>query len=283
MNRLLLSALLTIFLATSTYTQISSPIEVVTKDGRTVILKPDGTWEFKKVVLQPSPTPATSLIKSSVPTDSLPSNFAGHDIKTLVTQLLDLKKRLVKNEFETTAQYEKRIAEELQKPIIDNLTIKDSFSLVVSGVRAEYNADTQKMQFFLPIEKSRMAELLRSSSSLSRDKKTAYDLSDVNLYSIQWRSERGYDTQGIFFDEMNNLLPTEKNYSQGFSAEVALSVEDAKRLKNAVKAVVVVQLEEPYAGRGGLVDTQLQVRLVDVYFFDPQTGKILAKMSEAKK
>lgn len=282
MNRLL-SSLLLLFLTVSTYPQISTSIEVTTKDGRAVILKPDGTWEFKKITPQPSPTPIVSSVKSSATTDSLPLNFSGQDAKTLYTQLLDLRKRLLKNEFETTAQYEKRVAEELQKPITDNLTVKDTFSIVVSGVRANYNADSQKMQFFLPIEKSQMAELLRSSSGLSRDKKTAYDLSYVNLYSIQWRSERGYETQGIFFDEMNNLVPTEQSYSQGFSAEVNLGVEDAKRLKNTGKAVVVVQFEEPYAGRGGLVDIQLQVRLVDIYFFDPQTGKILAKMSEVKK
>ena len=47
MNHLLLAALL-ILVATNSYAQ--SPIEGATKDARPVILKPDGTWEFKKPV-----------------------------------------------------------------------------------------------------------------------------------------------------------------------------------------------------------------------------------------
>lgn len=279
MNRLFLSALL-IFLATSTFAQISSQIEVTTKDGRTVILKPDGTWEFKKVVPQPSPTPVANSSKPIEATNSLPVNFAGQDASNLLVKLLDLKVRLTKNEFETTAQYEKRIAEEIQKPIIDNLTIKDTFSIVISRVETEYNADTQKMQFSLSV--------LESSSRKYggvRDKKTAYDLKDVNLYSIIW-SAGILETYGLFFDDLNNLALTEKGYySKGFTAELSLDVEEAKRLKSTVKAAVLVKFEEPYAidDGYGLVSKQFQTRLVDVYFFDPQTGKILVKMSEGKK
>lgn len=285
MNRLLLCLLL-LFLTVSAYAQTSTSIEVITKDGRTVILKPDGTWEFEKVAAEPSPNATVGQAKPNMPTDSLPLNFVGHDAKTLYTQLLDLKKRLVKNEFETTAQYEKRIAEEIQKPILDNLTVKDTFSFVVSNVYAAYNADAQKMRFLLPVQKSEMAELYRKSNIYSRNNKYDGDLSRSNLYSIRWETG-GYSMpsrQGVFFDETGHLIVTGRDYSPGFSVEVPLDVEKAKRLKNTTKAVIVAKLEEPYAGTlTNLYGIQLQVRIVDIYFFDPQTGKILAKMSEVKK
>jgi hypothetical protein len=279
MNRLLLSILLAVA-ATNAYAQ--SSIEARTSDGRIVILKPDGTWEYKKEAQQPAPAPATNPVKQNSGTDSLPPNFTGHDVKALFTRLSELKKRLVKSEFETTTEYEKRIAQEKQKPILGTLTVQDTFSLVIPNVEASYDADSQKMQFFLPVEKSRMAELYRSAG-MSQDKKTASDLEGVSLYSIQWSGNSRYDHIGIFFDDMHNLTLTNKSYPSGFSAEVHLGVEEAKRLKNMTQAVAIVQFEEPYAGEGLRIDNQLQVRLIDVYFFDPQTGRILAKVSQSGK
>lgn len=278
MNRLLTSILLVLMTATA---DAQAPIEVKTNDGRIVILKPDGTWEYKKDNPQPSPTPVVTPAKGNNGADSVPPNFAGHDAETLFTQLSGLKKRLLKGEFETTADYEKRVVQEKQKPILGNLTIRDTFSLVIPNVRASYNADSQKMLFFLPVEKNTLAELYRDSG-MGRDKKTAYDLEHIDRYSIQSRDDGGYGRQGIFFDELGNLGLTGESYYQGFSAEVNLGVEDAKRLKAASKALAIVQFEEPYVG-SGRIDKQLQVRLMDIYFFDPQTGRILAKVSQNGK
>jgi hypothetical protein len=88
-----------ILLATSSYAQSSTSREGTTSDGRIVILKSDGTWEYKKITPQPSPTPGTDLVKQSIEANSLPPNFTGHDVNTLFAQLRDLRKRLDKSEF----------------------------------------------------------------------------------------------------------------------------------------------------------------------------------------
>lgn len=162
MSRLLLILSL-ILLATSTHAQSSTSLEATTSDGRIVILKADGTWEFKKIAPQPSPTPATNLVKAGSEANALPTNFAGPNLEELFLQLLKLARRLDKSEFETTAEYEKRAVEEKQKPILDNLTIKDIFYLVVPGIEAEYNADLQKMKFFCRFEKVRTDEVSSST------------------------------------------------------------------------------------------------------------------------
>lgn len=66
------------------------------------------------------------------------------------------------------------------------------------------------------------------------------------------------------------------------SIEISLSVEEAKRLKSTTKAILVIQFEEPYVLESSY-RRQFHVRLIDVYFFDQQTGKILAKMSQVGK
>jgi|GEM_PF-4135154 len=254
MKTLLLTVLL-VLSATGIHAQDSTSIELTTKDGRIVVLKPDGTWEFKKIAPQSSPTPAVNKVKSNVSTDSLPLNFTGQDIETLFSKLRNLEVRLTKGEFETTTQYEKRIAEEIQKPIIDNLTLEDSFSLVTSRIRAEYDADTQKMKYLLSI-----------IGGLSDDNYRFYGFGE------------GYSTYEIVFRDINKLIP-KRGYLTDFSIEVPLDVEEAKRLKTTTKAVAIVKLEKPYIEGSD----DLRVRLIDVYLFDPQTGKILAKISEAKK
>ena len=282
MNRLLLSTLL-IFLATSTFAQVTNPVEVIVKDGRTVILKPDGTWEFKKISPQSSTSPISTTDKPDQSSNTLPTNFKGHNAKLIFTQLLDLNKRLVKSEFETTSEFEKRISEEIKKPIAYNLGLNDTFAFVVNGVGAEYNADTKLMSFFLHAANDWGSLGL----GIKRNGKES-------LYCINWNDEGwvganySIDTYKFFFNELGNFVLAKKAGSTGFSADIKLEAEDAKRLKTDVRAVAFVKFEEPYAQMDrlqveGYMGRLFQVRLVDVYFFDPQTGKIFVKMSEAKK
>lgn len=124
----LATGLLLLLLAHAALAQNRRLIEIKTPDGRTVILKPDATWEYKEAAASPSPTPVPPG------TTSLTPNFSGHDLGTLLVQLVDLRKRLTKSEFETTSAYETRAAAERKRPILDNLTVMDTFSLVASRV-----------------------------------------------------------------------------------------------------------------------------------------------------
>jgi hypothetical protein len=286
MNYILFTFLLLAFTA-PTYAQISTPIELITKDGVIVILRPDGTWDFKKSAPQSAPIPAANLGKSEVSTDSLPPNFIGIDPKTLHTRLINLKENLVKNEFETSAQYERRIAEEIQKPIIDNLTIRDNFSFVISDIQAQYNADTQKMLFSLRVEKSRMVESRRNlEKQLGRklDLGRADRLDYTNLYSIE-SGDTGvrHDAKfRIFFDKVNELSFTKNNNSDVLSIEVNLEADEARRLKSAAKVVVVVKLDRPYTEAYSF-GHRFQVQPIEAYFFDPQKGTILGGKIDLRK
>src|SRR6185436_12764304 len=272
MFRLLFSLSL-LLLPTIALSQTPVPIELRAPDGRTVILKSDGTWEYKK----DTPPPSSSRpVSSDSETGALSPNYSGQDPNKLLVQLIDLRKRLVKSDFETTAEYAKRAVEEKKLPILNTQTIRDTFSLVASGVLAEYDADSQTMRLFLAVEKNGLAESYRQLG-MTQDKMKVSDLSYVTLYKI---SLSGYRGSEVFFDDPR--LPLSKQgHEMGFSTTIAVPVEEAKRLKSAMKAVLLVQFEEPYA-----VDTysgkgQFQTRLVDIEFFDQQTGKILAKLGAA--
>lgn len=183
----------------------------------------------------------------------------------------------MKSEFETSAAYEARVADEKKKSLVGSRTAEDPFYLVSSAMTAEYNADTQIMTFTLPVRKNVMAEVMRGSRAIE-DRNTATDLSRISLYSVSLGS---YNDPKVFFDQTNGLPLSGSSYDQHFSARVNLSVEEAKRLKTGAKAVLVVRFEEPYAIGGYLRGGQFQTRLLDVQFFDQQTGRVLAKLGSA--
>lgn len=219
---------------------------------------------------------------------SLPPNFSGHDPKVLYAKLRDLKGRLIKSEFETTSQYEIRRAEELRKPLVENLTLADSFAFMAASIEGQYDADDQTLHLFLPVKRNsylesrrRIAQLSgrpREESSTSR--KNASDLSDVNLYNIEVASKREPKSR-IFFDDLNDLSLSERNYQTGFLASVKLPVDEARRLKSSARAILLIQFEKPYAAGYESFDKQFQVNLIDVVFFDPDNGKILARLNRA--
>lgn len=274
MTRLLILLTLTLLAGPAIAQRPTAPVEVRGPDGRTVILKPDGTWEYKKEAPVPAPTATPT---SGTTPETLSPNFSGDEVTTLLHQLVDLRKRLVKSEFETSAAYEARVADEKKKLLIGSRTAEDSFYLVSSAMTAEYNADTQIMTFTLPVRKNVMAEVTRRSRAIE-DRTTARDLSRISLYSIELGS---YDDPKVFFDQTNGLPLSGGSYDQHFSTRVNLSVEEAKRLKTGTKAVLVVRFEEPYAIADYLSGGQFQTRLLDVQFFDQQTGRVLAKLGSA--
>lgn len=268
MSRLLIP--LALILLTAPAIAQRTPVEVKAPDGRTVILKPDGTWEFKKDA--PPPSPKTTTSTNSATPETLSPNFSGDDTTTLLRQLADLRKRLMKSEFETSAAYEQRVAEEKKKPILGDRSVEDSFYLVSSAVKAEYNADTQIIVFTLPVERNAIAEM-RRGRQMPESRNT--DLSWVSLYAVSLGS---YDDPKVFFDQTNGLPLSGDRYNQHFAARVTLSVEDARRVKTGTRALLVVRFEDPYAITSLLTGGQFQARLLDIQFFDQQTGRVLTKL-----
>jgi TonB family protein len=197
--------------------------------------------------------------------ETLPPNFAGDDPATLLRQLVDLRQRLLKSEFETTAAYEARIVGELKKPILDERTVADPFQLVAQVIKADYDADTQMMTFTLPVQTIHSPQDLRSI-----DKKITTDLSRFAMYEVWLADENG---PHVFFNSAVGLVGQWQN--EKFSVKAKLEVEEAKRLKTGAKAVLNVRFEQPYATREYVEGGQFLVKVAGIRFFDPQTGRIL--------
>jgi TonB family protein len=197
--------------------------------------------------------------------ETVSPNFAGDDPATLLRQLVDLRKRLLKREFETTAAHEARIIEEKQKPILDDRTVDDSFQLVVHAIKADYDAGTQVMTFTLPVQTIHTPQELRTI-----DKKIITDLSRAAMYQVLLGDDRD---PHVCFNSAAGLHGSWDN--QKFSDTVKLTAEEAKRLKTGTKAVLNVRFEEPYATSEYVAGGQFLVKIAGIRFFDQETGRVL--------
>ena len=205
------------------------------------------------------------------PPDRLPPNFSGDDPAILLPKLIDLRKRLLKDEFETTPAYEARVIEEEKKPLIDRRTIETTYLLVADRIHADYNADTQVMTFSLPVETNYDGDVISRDNV---DKKTITSLARLAKYQVSL----GGDTDPhVFFDRAPGLYGP--GPQQNFTVTAKLNAADARRLKNHTKAVLFVRFEEPYATTAYQEGGQFLVQLSDVFFFDEQTSIILGKVS----
>ena len=206
--------------------------------------------------------------------DRLPPNFSGDDPVILLRQLLDLRKRLIKSEFETTPAYKARVIEEKKKPLIGNRTIETTYLLVAHTVKAEYDADTQNMTFTLPVQTNYNAEISRDNIDI----KIMTSLSRFAKYQV---SLGGETDPHVFFDSAPGLYGSGSN--QQFTVTAKMDATQARRLKTTAKAVLFVRFEEPYATQDYQEGGEFLVQLFDVFFFDPQTSIVLGKVSSPQR
>ena len=79
MLRMLMTSLL-FLVSTTALSQTPGSFEHKTPDGRTVVMKADGTWEYKKE----TPRPSAKRDVPNTATDDLTPNFSGNDPRTLL-------------------------------------------------------------------------------------------------------------------------------------------------------------------------------------------------------
>lgn len=228
-------------------------VEIVTKDGRTVILKSNGTWEIKKeTTTQPTPTSSTDTLNqfnqklpfSSFSASKIPFGFRGHDVREI---LLILQERfLPKDEFETTINYEKRIANAKTVPIYDGLPL-DSW-LVITERSSPYSFIDDEIHYVLKYN----ADLQRMSVTL----KAGGILNDY--------------VPEVGIVEFQNLSPylLGRNYEpRTLSFDFSVDAEKAKALKENLNVLYIFKLK-PFTTLG----SKLKGDLSEIWFYGPQVN-----------
>jgi hypothetical protein len=187
----------------------------------------------------------------------LPINYQGNDIIRLFHGLSECS-NIVQKKSETTEQFNKRVETEESKPIYNKLGLSDIYSFRIDP-KSEYDADNRKMNIYITNDKVitgfniidteiigiKIKELSSTSTKhlgknsfgstkeiTDHQSKTAVLALHNPLEGFQWEYNRELHEQDIKFS-INDIAP-----------------DIAKKLKNKLKVLLIVKLENPYISEG---------------------------------
>ncbi len=233
-------------------------------------------------------------------TSSLGPAFAGHDIVRIYKALKEAPGIAPKGEFETTAQFEQRTNEMAKKPILGSITPNDHFAFVIPRemvmgswpLQLTYDADLRLLQtdfsaenadFSIDPDKARRtAVLLRQVESDPQPESGARGAAPraVNRHPDYYSISLAKDW--LFQPGRSQLL---------FSHLMSVAPEEAKLLKDDLRALMICRLASPWIRRnvfghgsvrsGGLFDVNyLEVVPEQLWIYNSRTGEVVEKITE---
>lgn len=279
--RKFLLCLVIIFLPTILLCQ---DIEITTKDGKTVILKENGTWKYKtekeksNETTNNSQTIDSNLINKISAFDkklpfndfeakSIPFNFDGHDMTEICGFIKERFKS--KDEFETTVAYEKRILEAGKTNLYDKLPIDSllaykknpdgSFSNF-DGITFRLNYDADKSQMTVTIIIDSILQVYMPIIEIERSYNCKIDFNNLEKYFTNTDSKKESYA-------LNN------NSKRTLSVNFNINAEEAKDLKENLRLLYLFNLKPPFLPYGAM-----NANLSEIWMFSSKNKKVEYKL-----
>jgi hypothetical protein len=246
------------------------------------------------------------IVKFQNDWEKIPRNFVGNNFEEIYYYLLRNKPKTRKDEFETTAEYEQRIADKTKVSLGNGLTAQDSLIFVYHpgdfatyGLRTQYDADKEILSVEIKTRKHSAYLLSKELVVFGTEVKpykfekegtyigqNAYG-TKVNVTKYLWHNfYLGFANIEDFEGYSGNLFPRIKT-------ELPMSVEKAKQVKPNISALYITNLINPYMSIGGedlqkptvskpeetkVYDLYLIGELKGIWIFDKTTGEVLSKI-----
>ncbi len=228
----------------------------------------------------------TPGVSTETPFDPSQANlrpgFRGNDAETLLTKTLLLEKQEKKSEFETSVQWEARVAALRAKPLVGKVFMNSLLSSVYPYDAAKTSYDAEHGTLGIDL-----------------------DILDDWFLSMRHKEHGSYNASNAFGGtvEVSRHDTISKSFRSGGSLTsflkmqiaVPMSAKEARFIKPRIKALLVYYLDgghpadssEEYITptfdipwEGNDITQILHVQLVDVWIYDSATGKVLAKLSK---
>jgi len=238
--------------------------------------------------------------------DRIPANYMGNDADIIYRVLERRENSQAKGEFETTEQYQARIERLNRQPLTGSLQITSLLAFKVADVKFRYVADDRVMKLYLPtsfavdeadqIDNSRIALKVQESVSfrsyaasnafgattLVKEKDVkSIQLGVVNAPDFELRNDPDPDLDCFYGPDL-----------RCFYGELRLAPEQARRLKQSARALVIGSLADRPISKGASTgDATIQnptayfeqVRYVnlevsEIWIYSPETGTVFLKI-----
>jgi hypothetical protein len=257
----------------------------------------------RRTATAPKPSPSLNKPLESyvdLKAESLPPNFAGHDLKLIYAAVKKKADALHKQEFETTKEYDKRVASLAAEPVYGTITAGSTLGFVfkLSNNEVQYDADNK----ILSIKK--YAFLVR------RPRVPHESIFEPGVGSFEWAKtdivESNYVGQNAMGAKVDVTSRSYKTYHLGFDLEPltgdkknrdfniqipGIGADSARAIKPFLAVLVICDLSnvKVLQGRdysGATLDIPLAryedkfyllTRIAQVWIFDQKTGKVFSK------
>jgi hypothetical protein len=231
----------------------------------------------------------------------LPAQFKGNDIALVSRKLLARQRQAEKSEFETTEQWQYRLATLRSNPIVGKMTGESTWTFPLLTVLPMYDADKQVLDIYVPLydndlhdrtdfrrvmesrEESDSRHHMASNAFGVRVRvldsfSTSYSIAANNWSAFALEKDRRPTEEGGGLDSIHTAIPSEPN--------------KARRIKDGLAAVALCRLVEPFciatydstkatisipvASRSQFY--YLTVDLVELWIYDRASGIVLSKI-----
>lgn len=275
----------------------TKPAQIATTaDGRKVILKSDGTWEYQPAA-QTSPTNKESVNNfDTKPFDlkqeKLPPNYRGHDAELLFSNLYDSTLYMRGNE--KIADFNKRLQD--NKELIPDFNKKmgelkvDSTFAFQANILPKYDSEAKIIKPSILIMPTRFSELSFLYSNKDKQIRSfaaqnAYG-AQVTVNVIESESFRILTTNSEKFSS-----PLSETYVERLGANFEMDSETASQIRRSLMALIICKLVEPYGKYAADIieptfskPNQTQVKekdvvteILEIWYYEPVSGKIYHK------
>lgn len=230
----------------------------------------------------------------------VPVNFYGNDFKKILLAfaLRRLAGLTTKDEFETTAAFEKRIREAETKPLFGSLTPRSRMAFIANEIDSKYDADTQILSVQIELSPLPYFEGKLQTASFTGVKVLKPSVEDLGIYKgqnafgVTREVTKAKLNKYLFAFANDREFKAIENFLSG-RFELPLPLEQAREAKANLRILFIVSLSKPFMGsyidsRHPKIDSPYDVetfttfltgRLEEIWFFNRKTGEVYKKVS----
>lgn len=234
------------------------------------------------------------LIPFDINVDKLPTNFSGHDINRIYIALSKADKALIKDEFESTEEYNNRISALRNSILLDSFTYNDTYVYVHKKLETKYDADGKSLT--IRIKNSPLFFSQGIDAYTISEKYSEYETG--NLFGARITVTRAEIVSCIFFItnsyRFHKALNKDPDFSNDYKIEFKLKLlpENAKSFTKNGAYLFVYKLTPPYLKEFKELrspemnfpfdvttfEKSIQAEILELWLFDSSTGKIIKKI-----
>jgi hypothetical protein len=238
--------------------------------------------------------------------ERLPANYPGNDADRIYQIIERRRGSRTKGEFETTEQYHVRIQRQDEQPLIGSLQMTSLFAFRTAELKSRYDADGGLMKLYVPtsfavddagqVDSSRVAVRVHESISFrSYPASNAFGATtlvkekDVKSIEIGVVNALDYELRNDPDPELDCFYGPDLRC---FYGELRLPPEQARRLKQSARVLVVGSLGQIPIGEGASSGEATighptayfeQVRYInlqvsEIWIYSPETGTVFLKI-----